>query len=237
VLVLLFSLSFSFSSAFMSSFIHSPGITIYAPLLSDAVLSDATTGYFAGVAACVAAVVAFSSGIWSQRSTSKGPLMFIGAAGMLTAALPCVIMLGGSHTVRPKNTAEGCAVALWELALLYVGQGVGRGVFESTYRAVIADLFESDAAAGFANVQMANGVSAAAAYFLFPALTGYTAAMISTIAAPAGFVGYCAACMLQRCAGVPEFTSPSSATHMPPPSSATHMPPPSSATHIPPPPL
>ena len=52
---------------------------------------------------------------------------------------------------------------------LYVLFGIGRGVFESTSKAVFADFFQGPrATAGFANSAMQNGLSGSIGFFIFP---------------------------------------------------------------------
>jgi hypothetical protein len=82
---------------------------------------------------------------------------------MFLATIPCVINLTastafGAEAEDAEFPVRELVLPWYQLVLLYVGQGVGRGVFESMYRAVISDLFASDAAAGFANMQMIYGV-------------------------------------------------------------------------------
>ena len=45
--------------------------------------------------------------------------------------------------------------------------GVGRGVWESSMKAVFADFFPNDATAGFANMALQNGFSAGVGFLVF----------------------------------------------------------------------
>eukprot|EP00039_Didymoeca_costata_P015874 m.275822 g.275822 ORF g.275822 m.275822 type:complete len:488 (+) comp16295_c0_seq6:119-1582(+) len=58
----------------------------------------------------------------------------------------------------------------WSLVIpVYIMFGVGRGVWESTTKAVFADFFPGAlATAGFANIALQNGLSGALGYFIFP---------------------------------------------------------------------
>ena len=65
-------------------------------------------------------------------------------------------------------------------------QGVGRGIFESTNKAVVADFFAADAPAAFSNVIWSSGGASAMGYFLFQNISGRTQA---EVVVASGFVG------------------------------------------------
>lgn len=58
------------------------------------------------------------------------------------------------------------------LIFVYMLHGVGRGIFESTNKAVIADFFGDHAPAAFANVIWSSGGASALGFFMFPLLSG-----------------------------------------------------------------
>lgn len=81
------------------------------------------------------------------KRTGKGFVMGIGS--VVFFIIPSSIML---HTPRESNRYWGQA-----LASLYLLQGIGRGVYESTNKAVFSDFFTgSQAPAAFANVRLQN---------------------------------------------------------------------------------
>ncbi|MDA9686869.1 hypothetical protein N9U05_00080 [bacterium] len=63
---------------------------------------------------------------------------------------------------------------------------------------MVADLFAADTAAGFANILMANGVSTATAYFLFPSLTPFVKAVICCVVSVVGFACYYSAHLIHE---------------------------------------
>jgi hypothetical protein len=73
--------------------------------------------------------------------------------------------------------------------------GVGRGIFESTNKAVIAGFFPDDAPAAFANIIWTNGLCSAILYSVFNTMVktpagAKDAAIISFIAVLCGIVCY-----------------------------------------------
>ena len=74
--------------------------------------------------------------------------------------------------------------------------GVGRGVWESTNKAVIADFFPTQPGAAFANVIWSSGLASSVGYFMFgqASMTIRAGAKICLFWCVLGFVGYLTAC-------------------------------------------
>ena len=74
--------------------------------------------------------------------------------------------------------------------------GVGRGVWESTNKAVIADFFPTQPGAAFANVIWSSGLASSVGYFMFgqASMTIRAGAKICLFWCVLGFVGYLVAC-------------------------------------------
>ena len=75
---------------------------------------------------------------------------------------------------------------------MYVAQGVGRGVWESTNKSVCADMFARDPQAAFANVVWASAGASAFGYFVFGKgeMSKYMIGVICMAVNSAGLVGY-----------------------------------------------
>jgi len=77
------------------------------------------------------------------------------------------------------------------LVPLYMLFGIGRGVFESTSKAVFADFFQGPrATAGFANSAMQNGLSGSIGFFVFPLMDYHYKAYIVVICGVVGIATY-----------------------------------------------
>ena len=98
----------------------------------------------------------------------KMPLMLIGLAAFMAETLAFWVC---DHAAFDR---------WWELALVYACQGLGRGMYESTNKAIIADMWATgaDTAAAFANVNWTFGVAAAVGFFMFPHMDKSTVASI-----------------------------------------------------------
>jgi MFS family permease len=178
ILMLPYQIAFSFNGAFLNGFI--------SPQVTAMVLSNATIGYFSSLIALTAALVSFGAGCFIQRTGIKWPLMLLGAVAFFALAFPFLIQGDASDYTS------------WKVMLLYIALGVGRGTWESSNKAVVADLFGARSSAGFANIMLADGVSSAVAYFLFPSLTPYTKALVCCVVSVIGFACYYAAHILHR---------------------------------------
>jgi len=115
----------------------------------------ASVGYFDTVLVSVAIVVSITSSIAIKLTGRKVVVMCVGALGFL---LEGVILLTAND--------EQLSSTAW-LVVIYAAQGVGRGVWESTNKAVIADFFPQDAAAAFANIIWSSALASTFGYFTF----------------------------------------------------------------------
>ena len=150
-----FQIAFGFMSALLIVFIN-------GSVAKDDVGTDAI-GYLTAVLAGVAALLSpvFAT-LGATRGVGKTPVMLLGAgawlleATLLRAISPGALMAAGWAGLVP----------------LYVLHGVGRVVYETTNKAMVADLFgeTGDTEAAFANVIVFTGSSSAVALFLFPSL-------------------------------------------------------------------
>lgn len=180
-------LTFGFASTFINSYI-SPKVT--KPLIGGGAI-----GYFAGTIAGVACIISALGGLWIRRTGSKWPLMVLGSASF-------VCMAGGFlfyETEMVDGTATYPSINISLLIMIYALMGVGRGVFESTNKAVIADFFtKEETMAAFANVIWSSGGSSALGFFLFPNLAATTQVWITLITGFTGIVCFFIALAINR---------------------------------------
>ena len=98
------------------------------------------------------------------------------------------IMLGallafGGFALLVLLLDEGALAAHVPLVACYVLQGLGRACYEGINKSLYADFFPRDSEAAFANIVIANGGAAAAAFFIFPEIPRATmaAATLTTV--------------------------------------------------------
>ena len=84
----------------------------------------------------------------------------------------CFIGFSLFFILNPGQEGNAHMSGKWEYLLpLYIIFGCGRGVWESTMKAVFADFFGGDpatSAAAFANIPLQNGFSGAIGFIIFP---------------------------------------------------------------------
>lgn len=131
------NLTFGFAAAYMNGYVNLN--------FTDKQLGKAYVGYFGMLTALVAGTLSHLFGI-GARSLGKGVFVFFGS--MCFLAVPALVLLG-----HPGDWG------VW-LVVLYVFQGSGRAVYESTNKAVFADFFQGENTEGaFANVMIQNSLA------------------------------------------------------------------------------
>lgn len=177
------NLTFGFCAGYMNGFVNG-AFTKPSPTFGAGSLGTllATTSF-------VASATAALCGALSQR-TGKGLTISLGAACF--AAIPVSVLL---FTPSEANGYWGAS-----LISLYVLQGMGRAVYESTNKAVFADFFPGEKSAGaFANCMMQNSVAFFASFILQSSLEDKSVlAWIVLILAALTLPGYLAASRLRR---------------------------------------
>lgn len=143
------NLTFGFSAAFMNGFVN--GVFLKAEVGEKAV---------SAVAALTPLVAAVGSKLFASvsSSTGKGPIITTGAACFF--CIPLFLLVFGCCTGWGTS-----------IIVLYVLQGLGRAVYESTNRATIADFFpRSDTQNAFANCALQSNLGFAVCFFMQAAL-------------------------------------------------------------------
>ena len=118
----------------------------------------------------------------------------VGKPALLYFALACFIavqLLALALCRSPRPAPGAAASAGWWTALvaIFVLQGVGRAMWESTNKALVADLFEGQTDAAFANGVMQLGIASAFGFFAFPLMSIPAAASIALAFAGIAVVG------------------------------------------------
>jgi hypothetical protein len=144
-------LAFATIATFLGSFV--------TPFITNKAIGNSYVALFLGVIAGVAAITSFFAGRFIKSTGLKWPMMTLGAVAFACVSLPFLF-----------NTNVDSYAQTGKVLLVYIAQGVGRGIYESTNKAVIAGFFPNDAPAAFANVIWTNGLMSAVLYLAFDKL-------------------------------------------------------------------
>eukprot|EP00937_MAST-01D_sp_MAST-1D-sp2_P002683 g2683.t1 len=151
--------------------------------LAKAAVGASNIGFLTAVLASSAALCSpLFGGLVRRAWLSKHAALVVGLVAFLTEALLLLSL--------PQAELESAG---WrDLCFVYVLHGVGRGVFESTNKALFADLFTrgTDVEAAFANVIVFSGGASAIAFFVFPRIS------------PSAMAGVCVVFILLGALGV-----------------------------------
>lgn len=164
---------FGLSAGFMNNYVN---VTCAVPKLGGS-----SAGWLGAVTVVAAALgTPLANSLSTASHDGKGVALTVGAACFLVA--PVALW----ETGRCNDWAS------WLVVLLYVFQGFGRSVYESTNRAVFADFFSGeDADPAFANLMMQFNVANAISNILQTNANHRVLAMVMApfaAAAPLGFV-------------------------------------------------
>jgi MFS family permease len=127
----------------------------YLNAIVESTLGTSALGIFGAIPPFFACIAGLPLGYLGGK-LGKGPLLSFGGLMLL-----CV---GGVVTV---NTETGLQSYGWTLSVLFIVEGLGRGVFEATTRGVFGDFFPKDSEPAFANLIIASGTASGIASFLF----------------------------------------------------------------------
>lgn len=169
------NLTFGFSAAFVNGYINGT--------FTAKEVGEYAVPLFAASTALVAAIFARIFGCVSMR-LGKGVVLCVGSAAFF--CIPASFF-----TMRRCGAWRG-----W-LAVLYLLQGVGRAVYESTAKGLFADFFPNDSTAAFANCMLQTSSAFAMCFFLSSFLTGPLLARISLVLSMLTPLGYLLAVRLR----------------------------------------
>lgn len=146
-----YQLAFGFTSSFVPYYVFGTVVSRSSKLGSTYV------GVLSAVVALTAASVALPSAFLAHRY-GKRYVMFIGGL--------CLLIVGGCFFIADDETL-GTWYVMFPLLIVY---GIGRGVWESSNKAVITDFFAGsieDTTTAFTVIEFFNGYAGALAYFTF----------------------------------------------------------------------
>lgn len=170
-------MSFGFVAAMLNGWVN--GVAV-----NEGIGKENIGWLIAGSTFCATA----SSSVFSWYSAKpSGTGCFVGKPGpMLTGAFAYICFSIVLYAVPVEDLGQ------WRfLVPLYIFQGVGRGNFESTNKAVFADFFPGPKAeAAFANFVIWSGLAMTAGFFLMPYLSKGYMALICLLAAVSAAVCY-----------------------------------------------
>lgn len=173
------NLTFGFSAAFLTGYINANYTSKILGQYSVLICGTITVS-----SACVSAQLSEPL----QRKIGKRAVIALGATSFL--AIPTSMIIWGSPTSSWQ----------WWLAFLYIFQGLGRGVYESTNKAVFADFFTKpeEQVGAFGNCRLQNSIGFIVGYFLCIFVSESvlrTVAMGLAIFSP---IGYAIACLRKQ---------------------------------------
>lgn len=154
--------SFGLTGAFLQLIVNSDILT--------AAVGKENIGYVNAISPAVATLMSFPYS-WLCNRIGRMPLMIFGALNFFL-----VSVFVGSF---PMDVLQSMG---WGICFLYILQGSGRAIFESTSKATFADFFPNDKEAAFANIIIQSGGASALAFFIYPHMS------IVSISAVAGSV-------------------------------------------------
>ena len=151
---------FGFSAAMMNAWVNGELVSCKGDCVGVEYV-----GYF-GTTTTVAAAVASSCAGW--YTTQKEGGVFRGKTPVMLGGNGAFGLLGLIVLLVPVSSFYGSVPMLVPLYLL---QGIGRGIFESTNKAVIADYCPGERSeAGFASFVILSGAASTMMFFLIPVL-------------------------------------------------------------------
>jgi len=171
------NLTFGFCAAYMNGYVngtYGKALGTFAPTL------------LAAITVLTATLASRAFGPLAAR-VGKGPVVLLGACCFAT--IPVLLLIPGGC----------CETWGWWLAVLYVLQGTGRAVYESTNKGVFADFFPAPRDVGaFANVMLQSSSAFALCFFLSEELAPKPLAVIVLLLALFTPLGFAAATAVKQ---------------------------------------
>ena len=174
-LMLPYQLTFGFSSGFVGFYVMKNVV--------GANLGDGYIGLLSALGTLTAVVLAWPFEIVSKRFSGRGKwhVMIFAAGCFALVGLPFLL------------TSSDAALGSWTFVVPYfLVWGAGRGAWESTNKATIAEYFANDPIrdAAFASVYFASGLSGAFGYFFYKHMTRFQMAALNTVMPLIAMVSY-----------------------------------------------
>ena len=94
--------------------------------------------------------------------------MFVMILGILAISVEMLVYM--LYDLNREDLVRGEKICnARDLVVLYLLHGIGRGVWESTNKAVVLDFFPNSVTAAFANILVANGLASTVGFFIYEA--------------------------------------------------------------------
>ena len=161
-LMIPFQIAFGLASSFVPFY-------VFGTVIDD---SDELGGTYIGVLGSVVVLTGAVTAIpasWAAEKFGKQVVMTVGGLGLLWAGVSFLFM---------DNERIGTWAVIIPYLIIY---GIGRGTWENTNKAVIADFFSTNPStntAAFAGISFTSGLAGAVGYFLFPNISRNAIAII-----------------------------------------------------------
>ena len=173
-LMIPFQVAFGLASSFVPFY-------VFGTVIDD---SDDLGGTYIGVLGSVVVLTGAVTAIpaaWAAEKFGKSIVMTVGGLGLVLAGLTFLFF-------------DNDVIGTWPLIIPYlIIYGIGRGTWENTNKAVIADFFSSNPStntAAFAGISFTSGLAGAIGYFLFPNISRNAIATIVTTCGGAAIFSY-----------------------------------------------
>jgi MFS family permease len=173
-LLMPYQLAFGFASSFVPFY-------VFGVIVND---SDTLGGDWVGLLSAIVTLTGASMGLpaaYIANKFGKPSIMIFG--GLCLVAISSILFFLDNQTIGS-----------WQYIVLYlIIYGVGRGTWENTNKAVVADLYVEApnlSTAAFASVSFSSGFSGAIAYFVYPSLGRLYLAGLVTCGAVFGILSY-----------------------------------------------
>lgn len=173
-LMIPFQVAFGLASSFVPFY-------VFGTVISD---SDDLGGTYIGVLGSVVVLTGAVTAIpaaWAAERFGKQVVMTCGGMGLVCAGLSFLFL-------------DNDQIGTWPVIIPYlIIYGIGRGTWENTNKAVIADFFASNPStntAAFAGISFTSGLAGAVGYFLFPNISRDAIACVVTAFGGIAIISY-----------------------------------------------
>lgn len=181
VLLVPVQVAFGFACSFVNYY-------VFGTIIADAPqMGSKYIGALSALVCFSGAVIAIPAG-WVAKAHGKVGLMVVGGCCLAAVGLGVLLF-------------SDAQLAGWDLILLYLTvYGVGRGIWENTNKAVVADFFSSgqpsQCTCAFAAVAFTSGLSKSVGFFIWPSLPRGLIAVVIVAASVVSIVCYLSAVTL-----------------------------------------
>jgi len=139
--------TFGFCAAYLNGYVNST--------FTSQALDPSFLGFLGAIVALIATISSKLYAFAAEKMGTKVPIITLGSSCFLGIALLSFFTV--PVCVGRSEPTQGPGCWGWGMVVFYVLQGLGRGVYESTNKAIFADFFPGDKSVGaFANCILQN---------------------------------------------------------------------------------